>query len=181
MQRWIDKSVIFVLVVAIAIDGFAILRLRVVTAQALASMYSYNERPGAISPPNGFTAKLARVDPPEGRDVGWAVRYISKDCSYCSSDAQWNRLAPELQQLGYQIMIVLPNARDAYSDNAVVPLGIPQEAYIDMDWIGRIRLSMTPTLLIFSPDHRLIWYRKGILSQSDPEAAIKTISTLKSR
>src|SRR5690348_13550984 len=109
---------------------------------------------------------------------GWAVRYASRTCPYCSRDTQWKELAPLLEAHGYPIVVLLPQVGDAISDKDMVPSDASQIALVDMNWIKRFRLSVTPSLLIFSRDGRLIWSRQGMLLPDDPESVMREIGSL---
>jgi hypothetical protein len=177
-------------------DGVLFLRLKVVEARLRNSDFMYRpdansaggsgvheagrrnrfaEKFEAIPPLDGFTAKDVKVSVGRDRQVGLAVRYASSECGFCRADKQWNRLAAELQRMRYQIIVVLPSAEDEYSDDAVTPRGTPQEAYVSIEWISRFFLTATPTVLIFRPDHRLIWSKEGMLGPTDPMSAVRAI------
>jgi hypothetical protein len=202
-SRSINGGVILLLGVMIAADGAMILRVRAAAAHGVHEE-DFLCRPGAkaaavygvhhadpldrfarklepIPPPDGFTAKGVRVGIVPGRRAGWAVRYAANRCVYCRRDnTTWNRLAAELQRLGYQVIDVVPSAKDHYPNDAA-PRGAPQEAYVSVKWIRRFRLTVTPTLLIFGPDQRLIWSRQGMLYPADPKSAVRVIEETAAR
>jgi len=92
---------------------------------------------------------------------------------------QWHPLSTTLQQLGYQVIILVPAAKDEYPKGAETPVGAPQESYVNLEWIRKFRLTKTPTLLIFNPRQELIWAHQGVLSSNDSISAIKTVKSWK--
>jgi hypothetical protein len=88
-------------------------------------------------------------------------------------------LAQELKDMGIEPIVLLPNPQDEFLKRHLVPEGIPQEAFVDVEWIKHFSLSITPTLLIFDNHQRLIWQRQGMLDSADTSSAVKAVSAIR--
>jgi hypothetical protein len=180
IARWIERCVLALLAIAIATDGTLIIRARAASRAAELATADSLRRPGSedgpAPAPYGYTTAGEALDiiHPDGQ-TGWAIRYAAKGCEYCRSDFRWGPLASQLENLNYQVVVLLPSAKDAFSEDTLVPQGALQEAYPSMDWIKRFRLTVTPTLLIFGPDRQLIWHRQGMLSPTDSQSVLRAI------
>lgn len=153
------------------------------SAVVLRSLYRPGFASDPVPPPYGYdpVGQPLNVLRP-GRTVkGWVVRYAARDCHYCREDAQWPRLANELEDLHYQVIILLPNAKQAFSKNDLVPSDALQEAFVSMDWVKQFRLNMTPTVLIFDCNQHLIWFQRGMLSPTARESALHAVTAAKAR
>lgn len=178
IRRVLERSVPFVLVLLIVVD-VTMLAGVVVERRDLRLVNAHYEREGGIG--SGLQlAGFGRGGTPldlGGGTGGFAVRYASSGCPFSRIDEQWNVLAPKLQERGLQVVVLLPNAQDEFSKDALVPKEAQQEAYVSIEWIKRYRLTLTPTLLIFDAHRRLIWHREGSLRPADTRAAIRAIDT----
>jgi hypothetical protein len=111
----------------------------------------------------------------DGAQPALAIWYASKTCPYCTRDLEWDKLASQLQQRGVKIVILLPGSGLGFSPLETRPLGAEQAAFADGTWLGRYPLSVTPTLLIFNRDQRLIWYKLGMLTSDDSKGALAAL------
>jgi hypothetical protein len=75
------------------------------------------------------------------------------------------------------VTVLLPNAAHAFPPFAVVPLGAPQAAYVDVDWIKEYRLTLTPTVLVFDADRHVVWHREGVLRRDDATSLLRVLKT----
>lgn len=179
LWRWIDRVVIVLVGLMITADGLMILyvyRTAVHRSHKIDSFYRDGTSTTMIPPPVGFSAKGERVLTVPRRQKGWAVRFYAKECHFCQQDERrWGQVASELRRLGYRIILVAPNSRELDPDDSQASIGAQQEAYVSMEWISRLRLAVTPTLLIFGPDQRLIWANQGTLSWADRQSIVRTI------
>jgi hypothetical protein len=178
--RIVERNIAILLTAMIILD--LALFVRVSLAERRLQSVATVVRPGAgtemIPPPSGFRSDGTRIDLSMARK-GWAVRYAGESCPFCAKDTQWNVLANRLQDMGIEPIVLLPSPQDEFRKTHLVPEGIPQEAYVDMEWVKHFRLTMTPTLLLFDNHQRLIWQRQGMLDPSDTSAAIKAVSAIR--
>jgi hypothetical protein len=181
LWRWIDKAVIVLVGLMTAVDGIMILHLQLTAAHRshnVDSFYRDATSASLIPPPVGFSARGESVLAIPWKQKGWAVRYSAKDCHFCQQDEkQWSQVASELRRLGYRIIQVSPNSKEMGQEESQASIGVQQEAYVSMEWIRRLRLTVTPTLLIFAPDQRLIWANQGTLNWADRKSVVRTIET----
>ena len=112
---------------------------------------------------------------------GVAVRYASSQCGFSARDEEWKGLASLLKERGIPVVVLLPRAEFAFPQDALVPAEATQVAYLSADWIKRYPLALTPTLLIFDADRRVVWHREGTLGPGDTKSAIRAIDAAKMR
>ena len=178
-STWIDYGVATLLGLMIVADAAMYLHMRTLTGredQNLALLSRFPGKQGISSPPDGFTSEGMRVEITPKTQLGWAVRYASPGCEYCREDEHlWSQLSSKLQQLHYQVIVIVPNARDEFPNDSETPKGALQEAFVNMEWIRQFRLSSTPTLLIVDRNQGLIWSRQGTLNPADPSSAVRAI------
>jgi hypothetical protein len=108
-------------------------------------------------------------------EAGVAIWYASKRCPYCKRDLEWDKLAAALQERGVRTIILLPACGVGFEPSETRPPGAEQVAFVDGDWLRTYPLSVTPTLLIFDRDHRLIWHRWGMLTEQDTRKALAAV------
>jgi hypothetical protein len=128
----------------------------------------------AVSPPAGFTLGGTSVDLAEHK-AGYAVWYASSKCPFCQKDQEFRGLAAALEHRGVSVVVLLPSAADSFPGGELLPEKAPQLVYINAEWLRRYPLSVTPTLLIFDSEHRLIWRRYGMMRPADAKAALSTV------
>jgi hypothetical protein len=178
--RIVERNVAILLAGMIILD-FALF-IRVSSAERRLRSVATVVRPSAgletIPPPNGFRRDGTRIDLSVGRK-GWAIRYAGEGCSFCVKDIQWDVLAQKLQDMGIELIVLLPSPQNELPKTHLVPEGIQQEAYVDMEWIKHFSLTITPTLLLFDNHQRLIWQRQGMLDSSDVSSAVKAVSDIR--
>lgn len=153
-----------------------------VERQTLWSARNHMTRGATFCPPvllTGFDRTGAKVDL-QGRS-GLAIWYGSSACPFCRKDGRWSTLAERLRLKGVQVVIVLPNAREAFNDDEVVPRGAPQMAFVNVEWQRQYRLTATPTLLIFDANGGFVWHREGQLSSADVRAAMDAVDEASKR
>jgi hypothetical protein len=172
IRKLLERTVPIVLTCALAVD--VVLTGAVVFAKgelrSARATYGRGGADGAGTLMTGFGLGGAALDL-AGQDAGLAVWYGSSRCPYCRKDEEWRRLAPALQQRGVRVLILLPSIADAFSEEEPLLRSAQQVAYINAEWLRRYPLSVTPTLLIFDTDQRLIWHRYGMLRPAD----VKTV------
>lgn len=174
---WFHRFVIILVAAMIVVDGALYLRWHEAkdrASQDTGFLYRASGVHGAIPPPDGYTSKAVRVDLKTAGKSGWLVRYAAKGCEFCQRDEpSWMHFSERFRQLGYDVITVVPNAQQEYANGAEALTGSAQEAYVNMDWIKRFRLTGTPTLLVFSVDRGLIWVHVGTLEPDDLESAVR--------
>jgi predicted CoA-binding protein len=179
LWRWVDKVVIVLVGLVVAVDGLMILSAQwavVHRSHKTDSLYRDGASTSVIPPPAGFSAKGEQVVITPAQQKGWAVRYYAKDCHFCQQDEkQWGQVASELRRLGYRIIALSPESKQLGPDASQASIGAQQAAYVSMEWIRRLRLNATPTLLIFGPDQRMIWAQEGTLNWADRQSLVRTI------
>ena len=108
---------------------------------------------------------------------GVAIWYAARECPYCQRDNEWPRLATMLREKGVEVAVLLPGGRrDEFSRETLVPADAEQIAYVSADWLRRYPLTMTPTVLIFDANWKLVWYEHGILRPGDAERAMAALT-----
>ena len=128
-------------------------------------------------PPDGISVDGKRIRLAPSSTPLWAIRYAAQGCEYCREDEPvWNDLATALRAHGFVVITVVPSARDGRPDDNAVLSSDREEVYVNIGWIKRYRLSMTPTVLIFKRDRGLVWQHQGTLARADVDSAIHTIS-----
>lgn len=185
-RRLAAWSVAALLALLIAGDGLLLVRFR--GAQRRLVDAEGVPRPGApmgaLPELGGYSSTGARVwMQPDPRSC-WVVRYEARDCEYCrfGDRRAWPVFATGLRRLGCATAILLPTSGEALRFSAeVFPAGTPQVAFVNMDWIQRFRLEVTPTTMVFGPHRRLIWYRIGMLAPGDRRAAESRIRAARPR
>jgi hypothetical protein len=179
MARWIERVVPTVLVLVILVDGALTLRAVQLQGSVRAVVTDALRRSGAEDgrsiPLDGFDASGRWLDARWMSPSGWAVRYAGRSCPYCAQDAGWARLAAELQRRDYPVTILLPRAAERFPADLVLPNDAPQVAFAPMEWLKQFRLTMTPSLLLFSGRGDLIWHRQGVLGPWDVQSALQAI------
>ncbi len=173
---WISSFVTFLLALAVVTDGALLVRARIVSRGHDAAIIGSVLRQGheQSTPPEGFVAGGDQARVARTR-LGWTVRYTSGKCPFSAQDRLWEPLARELERVGYPVTIVLPQAGSELALDKVTPAGASQLSFVSMDWARRIRVTMTPTVLVFSGDGTLIWHRQGILAEGDAASALQAI------
>jgi hypothetical protein len=176
---WINRLSFAILSLAILTDAALYLYMSKMSAQMSQSsaLFRFDGKPGPMLPPDGYSSKGARVVLPASA-AGWVVRYTSKRCEHCKEDEPtWNQLATALGSLGYGVLVVVPSAKDEYPEREIVPAGAQQASYVNVDWIKRLRLTMTPTVMIFNPSQGLIWEQQGTLAVKDISSALAAVKS----
>lgn len=126
--------------------------------------------------PGGYDSEGKRIEPHFNHGSGWVIRYASSECPYSRRDEElWNPLSAEFKKKGFRVLIVLPTFKDRYAKDAPEIDGDLQLAYVDPEWVGRYRLSVTPTLLVFDSVGRLTWFHQGMLSSVDVGEALGSV------
>lgn len=127
---------------------------------------------GAGLSPGGYSASGNKVSVSTAREKGWAVRYASSKCEYCRADeARWSNLKLQLLNKGYRIVEIPPDLSESFSDGAPELTGETQIPFVDVDWMKRYRLTMTPTTLLFNGHGKVIWTQDGVMSEADQKSA----------
>jgi hypothetical protein len=104
------------------------------------------------------------------------MRYASNTCPFCAQDSEWSRLAAQLTQLGMPVVVVLPEPDKAYAADRIVPTAARQAAFVPMEWAKQLRMTLTPTVILFDATGSLMWYRLGVLSGADVESAVRAVT-----
>ena len=134
-----------------------------------------------VSPLIGFRSNGTPIPVSTDDAPGWVLRFASIRCHYCKKDeAFWSPLSKKLRDMGYKLIMVSPTAADAYPHEYEMSSGALQEAFLDMDSIRSLRLTMTPTLLIFDRRHGLIWSHNGTLDATSSAAALQVVKKTQS-
>jgi len=138
----------------------------------------YREKKTEYTLPEGFTPANTKISWDESFPApsGWVVRYASSGCIYCRLDFDWERLIPLLERLNYRVILLLPEEERAFEEEQLMPETAQQAAFVKMDWVKQFRFTVTPTLVIFDNNGRVIWHHEGMLNDEDYESAEKAIS-----
>lgn len=129
-------------------------------------------------PPIGYGNDLKKIDLPYYQIKGWVVRYADKKCTYCrQDDAAWTPLAEKLRARGYIVFTIPRSAASAYAvDDSSVNASY-QPVYVEADWIKKMRITYTPTVMMFDRQHGLEWSHQGILTPLDVSSALASART----
>jgi hypothetical protein len=141
-------------------------------------LYRFADSRERVPPPDGYTSKGMRVGIASGKQSGWVVRYSAKGCEFSrKDDLLWNKLESKIRDMGFQVIVTVPSAKDEYPNDSEALGGALQETYVNIAWIKQFRLRVTPTLLIFDFTGRLIWSHQGMLGPNDPKSALRAIKS----
>jgi hypothetical protein len=176
VSRLIRKVLTLAFVTAVAVNGYliaAILKNRF-DLQDVKSHYGLppENRPDARL--LGFDARGSAIELLSG-GRGTAIWYATKDCPYCNRDAEWTSLAAALKAKGLQVLILLPGQSHRFASESRKVNGAQQMAFVSGEWLAQFPLLITPTLLIFDGNERLIWHRRGMLSATDSASALRAV------
>lgn len=105
------------------------------------------------------------------------VRYAAASCGYCQRDTLWESFAEAMVAAGWNVVVVLPSAEEAYGDGELLPQGAAELAFVETGWAGHLRLTRTPTVLMFSEDGELVWSHQGMLAPDNVAAARHAVSS----
>jgi len=179
-SRWAVRTMYATLTIICVIDCVLILQERKAESRVIQNGTSLSrtfERPAVLPVPDGFAQDLGRIDTIRGQQPGWVVRYATAGCEFCRDDKLWEQLAPRFQDLRYKVVVILPSSETDIPRNTSSNGASPEIAYVNLEWLRHIRLTLAPTLLIFGPSGRLLWSRQGTLLPGDAEAALQAIKT----
>jgi hypothetical protein len=175
-SRWLDGVIHVLLVLAILVDGGMYFYVKHHSTEDPQTIYRFAAEKDLIAAPGGFTSSGAKVQRDGPAKSRWVVRYTSRACHYCRADeALWNPLLKKLRSAGYDVYVVLPNSKVEFSAGDEAIAGANQVAFVDAGWVRRLRLSKTPTLMVFDAERGLIWMHEGTLGQNDPSAVWKAV------
>jgi hypothetical protein len=176
--RLVDTGVSVVLASLLALDGFMVVR------------NTLFRRPGNFAPRSavlvdGISPRLenayagdataAVASTPAQR--GYVLRYSSQSCQYSRNDLLWPNLAEAFVKNHFAVSVLIPDHASALLENQVFPKSARQIAYVPLDWIAHFQLTVTPTILAFDADGRLLWHRVGMLRGVDVQEAMAAITT----
>lgn len=182
-RHWFQSIVAGILAALVLVDFGLILRITLSARSGRADVSVLRDGMPARNgqTPAAFDGMGVRIVDSPRNPVGWAVRYASRRCGYCLSDAHWVELSSELRLLGVSVLVVLPRAEDEFLPNQLTPPGVPQATFISMGWIERFRLTFTPTLLVVDSRGRPVWQHEGTLTAADVTSALAAIRAMDPR
>jgi len=177
MRRVVERNVAILLLGMIVLDVVLLVRVSAANrrVQSIDTVLRSAAKNEVIPKPEGFARDGTRLNISDS-GKGWAIRYAEVGCKYCASDAQWKLLASKLQEAGFEIIVLLPSPKGEYPQDGLVPKGIQQAAFMNVEWIKHFRLSVTPTILLFDNRQRLLWQRQGVLDSQDVASAVRVIN-----
>jgi hypothetical protein len=175
-RNLLDRTVPTMLIGALVVDLVLIGAVLMAKGELRSARAEYGragrESPG--TPTAGFGLGGTPVEL-AGQKAGFAVWYASSRCPYCQKDDEWRRLAVALQQRGLRVLVLLPSVADSFAADEPLLGDAQQVAYMNAEWLRRYPLSVTPTLLIFDREQRLIWHKYGMLKPADTRAALSAV------
>lgn len=181
MTRLLEIVVMVALGAAIVMNAVLIVRTRYLAAHppAQVSLYRAGLAVTPSLPSATFGSNGQRLEDIRSRaEHGWAVRYVSKDCGYCETDVHGKRLISELEELGMPVAILVPRAGEEVADGMFAAAS-PQMTFVPVGWIKQLRLTVTPTLMIFDGKGALVWHHQGTLQPDDVTEAMSLVMGLK--
>lgn len=133
---------------------------------------------GASGP--GHPAKFAGFDA-DGRSVnvsvgaagGTVVWFGTDQCPYCKADREMPRLVAALQKKGWQTIVLLPSYDRRFVPGELGLSNVQMVSFVGGEWLKQFPLVVTPTLLMFDREQRLVWYNRGKLTLSDTMHALR--------
>jgi hypothetical protein len=179
-RRILGHGVSIALGIAIILDLGLLIDFALEARRLHVAVSHYDSLGGAYAalPPTWFRTDGRAIGLVAGR-TALAVRYTGSNCPASLTDGEWQPLARALQERGVQISVLLPRTDLGFSESDLVPRGASQVAYVAAEWIKRYPVTLTPTLLIFDRDSRLIWHKEGALTRADARAAIRAVEGAK--
>jgi hypothetical protein len=125
------------------------------------------------APVDGRAARFVGVDVNGGfvdlsaSKSGIAVWYASKNCPYCKRDQEWPTLAADLQAKGVRIVVLSPRYAHRFPPGEIGLSNVLEVPFVAGEWLAQFPLSVTPTLLVFDGEQRLVFYKLGMLNKRD--------------
>jgi hypothetical protein len=176
MLRWLVAGVLGCVIV---VDSVLTLRLwRVAMGHDAVARIVVTRQPNDAGVPDllrsGLTVDGAPL-PSDGPPGPLVVRYAAKGCPYSHSDEVWTSFAEEMRSRGAKVAVLLSAAKQAFDGETLVPSGIPQAAFVSLEWMSRFRLSSTPTVLLFDAGGALVWAEEGTLRSDSIERAVRAL------
>ena len=175
IRKLLERIVPIVLICTLAGDLMLISAILIGKYRLRSARAEYGRAGGAAAPQiAAFDNGGAALDL-AGQNAGLAVWYGSSRCAYCRKDEEWRRLAVALQERGVNVVVLLPSVADSFSNDELLLRNARQVRYLNGEWLRRYPLSVTPTLLLFDSNRRLIWHRYGMLGPKDVKTALSVI------
>jgi hypothetical protein len=177
-MRWVEAAVIGLLSCALVVDGALMVRARRVVGASMTP--DQVSRPGNDASlllwPEAFSGSGEPLTRPK-TPGGWALRYASSLCLFCAKDTHWADLGSNLDRAGIPVLVVLPTAAERMETETLIPKRAPQAAFLPVEWLGHLRLTMTPTVILVDAKGRIAWHHAGVLGTSDVESAVQVIGS----
>jgi hypothetical protein len=176
ISRRIELGIVTMLAVAIAVNIGLLFFAKARTAHLFSRPFSLAR--AGIPEPHSLVLEgwsLTGDRPIAVRSNGgksWAVRYVSNKCAFCETDTHGKRLVTQLEEAGLDVFTLVPRLGEEVVEVAHWPAAPRQISFVSMEWTKRFELSATPTFLLFGPDGRLVWQRRGTLDVGDVAAAM---------
>lgn len=104
---------------------------------------------------------------------GTIVWFGSEQCPYCKTDREMPRLVATLQKKGWQTIVLLPSYDQLFAPEQLGLSNVHMVPFVSGEWLKQFPLVVTPTLLMFDGEQRLIWYYRGRLTASDSMQALR--------
>jgi len=142
------------------------------TAVSIQRAVRMNDAPVAFRGVAMLGEQVTDIAPPVGP---FAVRYVSSRCGFSESDTYGKQLAERLSHAGVPVTVLVPRAAERIPDERLVPASAPQVTFAPMEWIGQLRLTKTPTFLVFGSGGTLVWHHEGTLAREDIDAAVAAL------
>lgn len=157
----IDKFLGIFIAIFITVNVALLILVHVETLESDKRMLSrFSGDDGFEATPDAYTYDGKRINALTDKIL---ILYASYGCDYCRKDMAWKQLYSRVVASGYQIMVLLPSERAKFPEDYYVPGAVDQITYINIDWVKRHTLYLTPTYLFFAKN-RLVYFREGIFT-----------------
>ena len=167
-------GIVFLWLIVVDATRVAAIHVKRHELRSVRAQYGSARDAGEAPVPEGFSPSASPVVAPAANRP-FAVWYGSDKCPFSKKDEQWGRVAATLQQKGVEVFVLLPDAAQAFPAESVKPAAAQQLAFVNGEWLKRYPVTITPSLLVFDADRKLIWHRWGMLRPEDASAAIRAV------
>lgn len=178
-EKIISYCTSYALLLAAATDGVLLYKYEVSRAQRATSndaafIMRDPASPEARRIPDGYLSDGRRAVAPVDISVpGWVVRYSAPGCEYCRAEQPiWRTLQDKLTSKGFSVFVIAPGPHDEYPTSTRIQEKFEQLTFVNAGWAKSFRLTLTPTVMIFTPAKGLIWAHQGEMNDDSVKAAL---------
>jgi glutaredoxin len=130
-----------------------------------------------LPPISGYSEGGRTVHVGSSSRTGYVVRYTSAHCPYCQRDeSAWSELAHVFKIRGFSVVELVPRSTDADSPESGPSRDSQEISFVSTEWLNRVRLNVTPSIVAVSGNGSVLWSHTGILSYGDNVVATRAVT-----